>query len=673
MAWCPSGWVAPPESGVLPKPPLDVKCQNVPCIFPNTTYEFGGVYLFDIEADVNVVDRLRNRLNYYINLSIPQDRGTIDPASNPKNFGGVWTPWIGDKDPAACDAPKPSPSPPTPNPIDDFHSHISSFSIEYTSVVPVLVGNLWCFDGSWPGGGVQPMTVVLSFDGSPVRELVANASRPAGFMNATGAPNLNHGLYLRERGKWVEQIASKGKHRLDLDTYIEVSQKNGSKTMPLNGSPICFVDGNETYFGDVCRALIPWPSPPPAPPSQYPDVWYSPHFDFSNGVKPPSNFFPLLTSPETSWPKLARRTTYLKLKMSALYPIVSSTDLFALQDKVKSYGFKIGLEIGGARWGAGFCDAASMLRYAKKEQEQASRWLALGGQFDSITTDHAATWDIRHELNQQHCSPPVNMEARIDIMAQVLASWRVFLGPHVKIGFIESLGYWDITAPGGFVYRNTDPDRLNNISGWIPKLSDFTAKLISAATRYNPSPKIPLIDHYQIDYGMDGVEQDTIRCEQLLIPLNSHLNLNHIHQKDGGTPPPLWMNYGRILGAESVMKEHGIKTGILLNANAAHMRTYAPNISGCLVACDPTFSPSHSAVLRTLNITRGYMTLLGRSSSHAIFEQWQTYPNVTGPETLFDSALHLRMQKGSMPYNGSFDCDNSPIILSVGIWDAFQT
>ena len=30
---------------------------------------------------------------------------------------------------------------------------------------------------------------------------------------------------------------------------------------------------------------------------------------------------------------------------------------------------------------------------------------------------------------------------------------------------------------------------------------------------------------------------------------------------------------------------------------------------------------------------KGYMLLPRRGSQHTIFEQWQTYPNTTGPET----------------------------------------
>eukprot|EP00035_Acanthoeca_spectabilis_P030603 m.10105 g.10105 ORF g.10105 m.10105 type:complete len:114 (+) comp4270_c0_seq1:831-1172(+) len=108
---------------------------------------------------------------------------------------------------------------------------------------------------------------------------------------------------------------------------------------------------------------------------------------------------------------------------------------------------------------------------------------------------------------------------------------------------------------------------------------------------------------------MDGVEQDTIMY---------------------GTTAPIGMNYGRILGAEQVVK------------------ALSPNPKSCLVACDPSYSPSHSAVLRTLNVTRGYVQLANRSSHHVLFEQWQAFPNVTGPESVKDTEMWMASQAAAI-------------------------
>eukprot|EP01043_Picozoa_sp_COSAG02_P010812 COSAG02_NODE_389_length_23251_cov_259.067640_4_plen_416_part_00 len=352
------------------------------------------------------------------------------------------------------------------------------------------------------------------------------------------------------------------------------------------------------------------------------DVWYSPHFaEITTKVAAP-DLFPLLITPAAAWPELAARTSTFKLKMQPLQGTnTNDADLAALAATIKSHGWETGLEIGGARWGGARCNISSQVKYAEMEQQTVSRWLKLGGHIDSITTDHALTWDIRHKLATPPCEPPVPMAVRVQAVAQVFGSWRTFLGRNASLGFIESLGYWDITGPDGTNFTNTSPTQLNNISGWMPRLDEVTDLLLTAAAKHNPTPSVPLLDHYQIDYGMDGVEQDTLQY---------------------GAAPPVGINYGRILGAEALMAARGLQTGVILNANAARSRTYAPTAgNGCLVGCDPEFTPSHSAVVRTLNVTRGYMALPGRRSHHALLEQWQAYPNRTGPETEPDTGMWM--------------------------------
>lgn len=44
-AFCPNGWVPPPEHGMAPVPPPDVSCAGAPCYFPNTRYSSGECIL----------------------------------------------------------------------------------------------------------------------------------------------------------------------------------------------------------------------------------------------------------------------------------------------------------------------------------------------------------------------------------------------------------------------------------------------------------------------------------------------------------------------------------------------------------------------------------------------------------------------------------------------------
>lgn len=257
-----------------------------------------------------------------------------------------------------------------------------------------------------------------------------------------------------------------------------------------------------------------------------------------------------------------------------------------------------------------------MLSAAAREQALVSRWLRLGGAIDHVTTDHALVWDVRQLQPGAPCKPRVPMRSRIDAVAQMFASWRRFL-PCASLGFIESLGFWDIAGPDGTNYTNTSPEQLNKIPGWIPRLDDVTGLLLAACEKYNPAPSTPLLDHYQIDFGLGGIEHDTARY---------------------GRRDPTGVNYGRILGAESVMARHGLKTGVILNAFHGGIDS-GPN---CLLSCDQSPAiASHSAIVRTLNFTQGYLSLPNRLSEHAVLEQWMQYPNVTGPETVQDTNMWM--------------------------------
>ncbi|XP_065178011.1 arylsulfatase B-like [Sycon ciliatum] len=84
---CPSGWVHP--SAIEIPPPANPSL----------------VWLFDMDDDPlekndvheqhpDIVEKLRQRIEAFNATHINQMPPPVDPASNPNNFGGVWTPWI---------------------------------------------------------------------------------------------------------------------------------------------------------------------------------------------------------------------------------------------------------------------------------------------------------------------------------------------------------------------------------------------------------------------------------------------------------------------------------------------------------------------------------------------------------------------------------------------------
>ena len=46
------------------------------------------------DSNPNIVADLMSKIEYYNSTHIEQLAPPFDPASDPKNFGGVWTPWM---------------------------------------------------------------------------------------------------------------------------------------------------------------------------------------------------------------------------------------------------------------------------------------------------------------------------------------------------------------------------------------------------------------------------------------------------------------------------------------------------------------------------------------------------------------------------------------------------
>lgn len=367
------------------------------------------------------------------------------------------------------------------------------------------------------------------------------------------------------------------------------------------------------------------------------DVWYGPNpfqhttslrSGHSRDLRARPDFYPNVLQPAMSWPDLAKRTGVFKIFLDMLYTGISTdAQLIGLIGVVQQQGLRTGIEVGGARWGAGRCNLTTALAYATIEQRDVARWLSLGGRIDSLSTDHADVWNVRGGSGPL-CEPPIPMADRIEVVAQVFASWRRFLGAEASLGFIESLGFWDIEGPDGKSYKNTEPAVFSKIDGWIPRLEDVTSRLLDAAKRHNPVPGTPLLDHYLIDYGLEGVEYDT-----------------HTY----GPSPTGGLNYGRVLGAEAIMHRHGLRTGVMMNAFADR----SLNCSAAFARC------SASAALRTLEYTQGYMRLPSRLSEHAVLEQWQPHPNTTGPASLPYSGMWMASAGAAAVSCEAFACDLS--------------
>ena len=250
--FCPMGWVRYTADGcgaeVVP-PPEEAgpggACATTPCRLPSTSPLLtGGVMLFDVVGDPyettdlaatmpELTAQLLAQLQAINATDIPQDHSARDAASDPARFGGVWTPWRGNPQPSACD----------PNTTTSVvKSSFDGASFEGGGGggggVPHLLG--WCWSPSAGDGGRAPLNVSFEIDGVGVGGAVASVPRPPGFLNKTGAPNVQHGWDWAVPAPWAGQLA-RGAHTL----RAFVLAPSGGWEEAVN-SPRCLADGNPT-------------------------------------------------------------------------------------------------------------------------------------------------------------------------------------------------------------------------------------------------------------------------------------------------------------------------------------------------------------------------------------------------------------------------------------------
>jgi len=247
--WCPNGWTPPPHAGsmIAPMPPPDVPCDSLPCLFNESEYVLGGTWLFDVVADPfehnnvaaehpDVVKDLLSRLQKYNASAIAPQKGLKDDSADPSNFGGVWTPWRGNPDPAVCDT----------NKIHGiFRSSIDTrFKIQNVSGKLSMAIAGWAWNSSFADGGLSPVAIQISVDGKTpvVSNLVADVTRPG--VLGTGAPNAEHGFNYLVSGAAAEALLSEGSHSLHVraSSYPATSELNQAWT-DLQKSPVFFKDG----------------------------------------------------------------------------------------------------------------------------------------------------------------------------------------------------------------------------------------------------------------------------------------------------------------------------------------------------------------------------------------------------------------------------------------------
>jgi hypothetical protein len=174
------------------------------------------------------VKQLLAKLQAINDTRVPQSNSAQDPNASPARFGGVWTPWRGNPDPAVCD-------PNTTVPWQALHGSFDGvvFATEGDAVSGVAQG--WAWDGAQEGGRSQ-LNVSLAFDDAAVALVLANADRP-NLPNRTGAPDPYHGFTWTLPPAMAAK-AAKGKHHFTASVPYA-----GDGDAPIAQSPRCYDDG----------------------------------------------------------------------------------------------------------------------------------------------------------------------------------------------------------------------------------------------------------------------------------------------------------------------------------------------------------------------------------------------------------------------------------------------
>jgi len=295
-----------------------------------------------------------------------------------------------------------------------------------------------------------------------------------------------------------------------------------------------------------------------------------------------------------AWPTVLAATDVFKSYIMILprnpvpgktVPELSDAQLAALISFINEHKLKVAFEVGGLRIREG--EKARKGEWGKQvaanELTHLNRWLDAGGRIDYLSTDHAVMMNLGHRCYKgTDCG--LTLEETVGELADYFKrmSRRI---PGVRLGVIESLGFFHVTAPDGTEYPRTVP----KLPVW--RFEDFLDCLLSVMERRGLQ-----LDHLHIDFGFMGVQHDARR-----------------QGKRG-------LDFGRVLGVERLVQSRGIRAGAIVNA--FHDRSVR----------DPdSDAASRQAHERTLSFFRGYVAAGGRAD-HLVVQTWQPFPDRTGPE-----------------------------------------
>jgi len=337
------------------------------------------------------------------------------------------------------------------------------------------------------------------------------------------------------------------------------------------------------------------------------NIWYGPGSINTVDRTLRSDFIEQVTNTE-NWPTVYNNTVVFKQFIETMYPkkgFYSDEQLKKMADFVNKAGLKTAFEVGALRWTPRNYGPGSAERHARREIQVLQRWVKAGGKIDYLTTDHAVMWNVGRVLQG---SKPMAKYENSDwryVMGEVVKSLDLIhkAFPEAKIGIIESLGYFSVVGIDGKKLETTDPLCIYPID-YKEFIVTFRDKLKKVGIT---------LDHIHVDFSYQDCKFD------------------------GGETKTL--DFNRILGAEKVVKDLGISSGIIINAFddpsylAVTSQTKIEKPKNVAVL-------TRSAIKNSKEYLQGYLKA-GGNPDLWIFQRWMPYPDVTGPETVPETDMGL--------------------------------
>jgi len=337
------------------------------------------------------------------------------------------------------------------------------------------------------------------------------------------------------------------------------------------------------------------------------NIWYGPGSINTVDRTLRSDFIEQVTNTK-NWPTVYKNTVVFKQFIETMYPnkgFYSDEQLKTMADFVNKAGLKTAFEFGALRWTPENHGPGSGERYAQEEIEILQRWVDAGGKIDYLTTDHAVMWNVGLVLQG---SKPMAKYEKSDwryVMDEVVKSLNLIhkAFPEAKIGIIESLGYFSIVGANGKKLISTDYGSIYPID-YKTFIVEFRDKLAAVGIT---------LDHVHVDFPYQDCKYDGLETNT--------------------------MDFNRILGAEKVVKELGISSGIIINAydDYSYLGTNSPTEKE---KAKNVVARNRSAIKNSKEYLQGYLKA-GGNPDLWIFQRWMPYPDVTGPETVPETDMGL--------------------------------